>query len=129
MMPGKEKPPVAATTEDQSKPVEAIDSRLIAIRGATDNRVFAFRARDGSIWRYPGKKGRVLAMLAARPEGVTQHDTYPWHTRLGGTIHAMRWDGLAIDTQREGRYRHARYRLTTLGSLFEQGESREASNG
>ena len=32
MMPGKEKPPVAATTEDQSKTVEAIDSRLIAIR-------------------------------------------------------------------------------------------------
>lgn len=129
MMSGKEKPPVAATTEGQSKTVEAIDNRFIANRGAADNRVVAFRAMDGSIWRYPGKKGRVLAMLATMPEGVTQHDTYPWHTRLGGTIHAMRCEGLAIDTQREGRYRHARYRLTTPGSLIEQGGNREASNG
>lgn len=124
-----EKPPVAATTEGQSKTLEAIDIRLIANRSAADNHVVAYRASDGSIWRYPGKKGRVLAMLATKPEGVTQHDTYPWHTRLGGTIHAMRCDGLAIDTQREGRYRHARYRLTTLGSLIGQGEIREASNG
>lgn len=50
-------------------------------------------------------------MLVAMPQGVTQHDCYPWHTRLSGTIHALRMDGLAITTELEGPYRHARYRL------------------
>lgn len=76
-----------------------------------------FRGESGQLWCFKGKKGRVMAMLAATPSGITQWDTLPWHTRLGGTIHAMRRDGLAIDTEREGEYRHARYRLQTLGRL------------
>ena len=56
-------------------------------------------------------------MLATSPFGVTQWDTLPWHTRLGGTIQAMRCDGLAIDTEREGEFHHARYRLATPGTL------------
>lgn len=72
-----------------------------------------YRDSEGRIWRYKGKRARVLDMLVAMPQGVTQHDTYPWHTRLGGTIHALREDGLAISTELEGQYRHARYRLAT----------------
>lgn len=78
----------------------------------------AFRAFNGTVWCYTGKRGRVLAMLATSPVGLTQWDTLPWHTRLGGTIHALRRDGLAIDTEREGEYRHARYRLATPGKLI-----------
>lgn len=85
----------------------------------------AYRAPTGQIWRYTGKRGRVLAMLATRPAGLTQWDTLPWHTRLGGTIHALRRDGLAIDTEREGEYRHARYRLATPGSLIQQPRNRD----
>lgn len=59
------------------------------------------------------------------PAGLTQWDTLPWHTRLGGTIHAMREDGLDITTELEGEYRHVRYRLATPGSLFKQGKNRE----
>ncbi|QGN53339.1 hypothetical protein [Novosphingobium sp. Gsoil 351] len=59
----------------------------------------------------------MLAMLATIPTGVTQWDTLPWHTRLGGTIHALREDGLSIETVREGEYRHARYWLRTPGEL------------
>ena len=83
----------------------------------------AFRASTGRIWHYSGKRARVLAMLASG-QGVTQWCTLPWHTRLGGTIHAMRKDGLAIDTVREGEYRHARYWLRTPGAL-EGGEPTE----
>lgn len=72
----------------------------------------------GRIWRYSGKRGRVLAMLASG-QGVTQWCTLPWHTRLGGTIHALRKDGLAIETIREGEYRHARYWLRTPGKLID----------
>lgn len=85
----------------------------------------AYRAPTGQIWRYSGKRGRVLAMLATRPAGLTQWDTLPWHTRLGGTIHALRRDGLAIDTEREGEFRHARYRLATPGSLIQQARNSE----
>lgn len=85
----------------------------------------AFRAPTGRIWRYRGKRARVLTMLANWAEGVTQWDTLPWHTRLGGTIHALRDDGLLIDTEREGEYRHARYRLRTPGCLIIQAESSE----
>jgi len=81
-------------------------------------RPIAYQADTGKLWRFKGKKGRVMAMLAGNPGGVTQWDTLPWHTRLGGTIHAMRQDGLAIDTEREGEYRHARYRLRTAGRLL-----------
>ena len=85
----------------------------------------AFRAPTGRIWRYSGKRARVLVMLACEAEGVTQWDTLPWHTRLGGTIHALRCDGLLIDTEREGEFRHARYRLRTPGRLIIQAENSE----
>ena len=50
----------------------------------------ACQALDGRIWRYTGKRARVLDMLVSANNGVTQHDCLPWHTRLGGTIHAFR---------------------------------------
>lgn len=71
----------------------------------------------GRKWAYRGKRARVMVMLATSGTGLTQWDTLPWHTRLGGTIHALRRDGLVIDTEREGDYRHARYRLRTPGRL------------
>jgi hypothetical protein len=74
------------------------------------------------VWRYSGKRARVLAMLA-NGLGVTQWDTLPWHTRLGGTIHVLRGDGFVIDTLREGEFRHARYRLRTAGTLDDGGEA------
>jgi hypothetical protein len=61
-------------------------------------------------------------MLATGAKGVTQWDTLPWHTRLGGTIHVMREDGLSIETELEGEYRHARYWLRTPGQLIADGE-------
>ena len=76
----------------------------------------AYRDPTGQIWRYSGKRARVLAMLATG-RGVTQWDCLPWHTRLGGTIHVLRCDGLAIETEREGEYRHARYWLRTPGAI------------
>ena len=79
----------------------------------------AFRSLAGAVWRYSGKRARVLAMLATSQTGVTQWDTLPWHTRLGGTIHKLREDGLSIETVREGEYRHARYWLRTPGTLDE----------
>ena len=94
-------------------------------QGSGKGAATAFRASTGGKWRYRGKRARALAMLATSPAGLTQWDTLPWHTRLGGTIHVMRQDGLAIDTEREGEYRHARYRLATPGSLSIQAKSRE----
>lgn len=73
----------------------------------------AYRDSDGRKWRYSGKRARVLDMLVASPDGITQWDCLPWHTRLGASIHVMREDGLAISTELEGEYRHARYRLAT----------------
>lgn len=130
-----ERPPLAATSEGQPSTVEANGNAPFAHRGAADKPIAgasgatgqqncakgaatAFRASTGAVWRYRGKRGRVLAMLATSPTGLTQWDTLPWHTRLGGTIHALRRDGLAIDTEREGEYRHARYRLATPGKLI-----------
>ncbi|NNC47653.1 MAG: hypothetical protein HKO13_04380 [Sphingomonas sp.] len=78
-----------------------------------------YRALTGQEWHYRGKRARVVTMLVEQPS-VTQWDTLPWHTRLGGTIHALRRDGLNISTEVEGRYRHARYRLHTEGSLIIQ---------
>ena len=89
-----------------------------ALGQALTNRT-AFRSLAGRVWRYSGKRARVLAMLATTRTGVTQWDTLPWHTRLGGTIHALREDGLSIETVREGEYRHARYWLRTPGLLDE----------
>ena len=132
-----ERPPVAVTTEGRPSTVEANGNAPFAHRSATGKPVtgatkaagkgaaIAFRASSGAVWRYTGKRGRVLAMLANMPAGLTQWDCLPWHTRLGGTIHAMRRDGLAIDTEREGEYCHARYRLATPGSLIKQGNNTE----
>lgn len=131
-------PPVAATTEGASNAVEAIARAAYYRNGRAGNRsitaqkrpvrtagqwkrppcrIYAFRASTGQIWAFEGKKGRVLAMLATMPQGVTQWDCWPWHTRLGSSIHAMRRDGLQIDTVREGEFRHARYTLATPGAL------------
>lgn len=124
----KERPEVARTTPGQPKTVEANGSSSFAHTSeACKQGCVAFRSRAGKLWRYSGKRGRVLEMLATTPGGVTQWDTLPWHTRLGGTIHALRRDGLAIDTQREGEFRHARYRLATPGSLLIQRENSEAA--
>ena len=137
-----ERPPVARRTEGQPNSVGANGNAPFAHTGAAgkpekgarrakalrDGRKvasIAYRSPTGEIWRYTGKRGRVLAMLATMPAGLTQWDTLPWHTRLGGTIHALRRDGLAIDTQREGEFRHARYRLTTPGFLIKQAKNRE----
>ena len=87
-----------------------------AVQSAPDASQVLFRALTGRIWRYSGKRARVLVMLAAG-QTVTQWDTLPWHTRLGGTIHAFRDHGLLIETVREGQYRHARYRLLTPGVM------------
>jgi len=73
----------------------------------------AYRDSEGRKWHYKGKRARVLEMLVASPDGITQWDCLPWHTRLGSSIHAMREDGLAISTELGGEYRHARYRLAT----------------
>lgn len=85
-------------------------------QAAPDARRIAFRALTGRIWRYSGKRTRVLAMLASG-RTVTQWCAFPWHTRLGGTIHAFRGDWLSIETVREGRSRHACYRLLTPGRI------------
>jgi hypothetical protein len=82
-----------------------------------------YRASTGFIWAFTGKIGRVLQMLATEPDGVTQWDCWPWHTRLGASIHALREAGLEIETQREGDCRHARYFLRTPGRLILQAEN------
>jgi hypothetical protein len=79
-----------------------------------------FRASTGLIWAYRGKKGRVLRMLATQGQGLTQWDCWPWHTRLGASIHVFREAGLIVETQREGEFRHARYFLRTPGALIIQ---------
>lgn len=80
---------------------------------------------DGKVWSYRGKRARVAAMLSTMPDGVTQWDCLPWHTRLGGTIHALRRDGLEISTELEGECRHARYRLSTFVRLIKQAKNSE----
>jgi len=92
-------------------------------RGA-DTPKATFCSPDGRKWAYRGKRAQVLAMLAETRDGITQWDTLPWHTRLGGTVHAMRCDGLEISTELEGEFRHARYRLHTRGRLLIQAENR-----
>ena len=135
-----ERASVARTTEAQPNTVEANGVAPFAHSGAAGKRedaqdaqerrerteaaTVAYRSPAGRIWRYRGKRGRVLAMLAGMPAGLTQWDTLPWHTRLGGTIHALRRDGLSIETQLEGEYRHARYRLATPGLLIKQADNR-----
>ena len=87
----------------------------------------AYRDSEGRIWRYKGKRARVLDMLVGAPGGITQWDCLPWHTRLGASIHAMREDGLAISTELEGPYRHARYRLAIR--LVRSENNQTQSNG
>lgn len=101
------------------------DSKRIDGRALPES--VAYRDATGRTWRYRGKRGRVLAMLASSPAGVTQWDTLPWHTRLGGTIHALRRDGLEISSELEGEFRHARYRLHMSGSLIIQPDNSEAA--
>ncbi|MCK0098454.1 hypothetical protein MWU38_03565 [Qipengyuania sp. S6317L1] len=120
MMADKKKAPDAVTSKGQPKPVEAFDNPHIAHDAGTSKSIVRFRSGEGRVWTYHGKRARVLSMLVNARNGVTQHDTYPWHTRLGGTIHAMREDGLSITTELEGEYRHARYRLATAGCLIKQ---------
>ena len=138
----KQWPPTGRTAEGQPSLVEASGTPPFAHCGAAgkpenaavsackghghpEAATVAYRAPTGRVWRYGGKRGQVLAMLATMPAGLTQWDTLPWHTRLGGTIHVLRRDGLAIDTEREGEYRHARYRLSTPGSLIIHSENSE----
>lgn len=83
----------------------------------------AYRASTGRIWAFTGKRGRVLELLATRGQGLTQWDCWPWHTRLGASIHVLREAGLVIDTLREGEYRHARYFLRTPGTLIIQAKN------
>ena len=131
-----ERPPVARTTEGQPNSVGANgnapfahcngagkpENGAVSAQARREGRnvaSIAYRSPAGEIWRNKGKRGKVLALLATMPAGLTQWDTLPWHTRLGGTIHALRRDGLAITTEREGEYRHARYRLATPGKLID----------
>lgn len=93
------------------------------IRKGSEYPKVTFRDSTGLIWEFSGKKGRVVEMLATMPQGVTQWDCYPWHTRLGGSIHALREAGLSIQTEREGDYRHGRYFLRTPGCLLIQAEN------
>lgn len=86
-----------------------------------------FRSEAGQVFAHKGKVGRVLQMLATEPGGITQYDTYPWHTRLGASIHLLRESELAIETIREGEFRHGRYRLLTPGCLIIQAETAEAA--
>lgn len=131
-------PPVAATTEGPSIAMGAnaaapypatgygdkvfgsprIGPNRETRRRQANQRFVTYRGSCGRVWTFSGKRGRVLAMLATMPQGVTQWDCYPWHTRLGASVHALRREGVVIDTEREGEYRHARYRLTTPGCLI-----------
>lgn len=97
--------------------------RALERRRLAECLIVAFWASDGRKWLCSGKRGQVLKMLAHARDGITQHDTLPWHTRLGGTIHALRKAGLEISTELEGEYRHARYRLHTRGRIIGRGEN------
>jgi hypothetical protein len=119
-------PPVDAPRFGGCGPGECAVSPREGVRHPEPSQA-AFRAPTGQIWRYSGKRARVLAMLAGG-SGLTQWDTLPWHTRLGGTIHAMRRDGLVIDTIREGEYRHARYWLRTPGAVLITGKKRRPAD-
>ena len=77
----------------------------------------SFESPTGLKIAHTGKIGRVLSMLRQAANGVTQHDCYPWHTRLSGSIKILRDEGLDISTEREGRFQHARYRLHSTGTV------------
>ena len=123
----QERPAGKAQGKPQDSKITARVYRDGEITGATpaakrpQAQTVAYRDIGGREWRYTGKRARVLSMLATMRQGVTQWDCLPWHTRLGGTIHAMRRDGLEIATALEGEYRHARYHLCTAGTLLDKG--------
>lgn len=113
--PGKENwggpaaPIAAGISRARAMPRErAVSERAAGLPNAT------FCDSAGRKWAYRGKRARVLGSLAMTPAG----SSLPWHTRLGGAIHATLRDGLAIDAEREGEYRYARYRLRAPGSLI-----------
>ncbi len=139
--PSNEKAPDVAPSEAKPNTVEANDTAHIAQCGQSSNPNWdreklelsmwavvamvpghvvktSYTDGDGRAWSYKGKKAIVLDMLMTRPGGITQLNCIPWHTRLSGTIHALRQDGLEIVTEIEGRYRHARYRMPTDCSLI-----------
>jgi len=91
--------------------------------GRVDGPKISYRTSTGLILSFTGKRARVLELLATQGQGLTQWDCWPWHTRLGASVHALREAGLAIDTAREGPCRHARYFLRTPGSLIIQAEN------
>lgn len=112
--------PIAATIEGPSIDMEYNAMTVFADLNRMSKSLglaIVFSGPNGRNWPYKGKRARVVDMLASNPTGITQHDTLPWHTRLGGTIHALRQDGLEISTELEGPYRHARYRLHTPGRI------------
>ena len=129
--PENDCPPAGGAAEGRSIALEANAGDSYRVGGAADKGTVgatgriaraecsgaAYRTLAGAVWRYSGKRARVLTMLATSQTGVTQWDILPWHTRLGGTIHKLREDGLSIETVREGEYRHARYWLRTPGTL------------
>ena len=122
----KRPPPVGATTEGEGINAIANARHDYPQRLAGRKTKFVFRSDKGQEFAHRGKAGRVLQMLATRPGGITQYGTYPWHTRLGASIHLLRQSGLAIETIREGECRHARYRLITPGKLVLQSKTGEA---
>jgi hypothetical protein len=111
----------AATAQTPAQPSESSASK--PYRATQPPFKVFFETDNGERWYYTRKRARVLQMLATMQQGLTQHDCYPWHTRLGGTIHAMREDGLEIETVLEGEFRHARYFLRTKGRLAAQPEN------
>lgn len=130
MKTGEVSPPAVAAAEGECITLEANASRKYSQPAPRDkgSRVSQskFQSDQGQVFTHTGKVGRVLEMLATLPEGVTQYDTYPWHTRLGASIHLLREGGLAIETIREGECRHGRYRLLTPGRLIIQAKTGEA---
>lgn len=127
---GEGSPPAAPTAEGECITFRGNALSDYAKHGQRGKRRYPlpcrFRSDAGQVFAHRGKVGRVLQMLATMPVGVTQYDTYPWHTRLGASIHLLRESGLSIETIREGEYRHGRYRLLTDGCLIIQAETGEA---
>lgn len=116
-------PPAAATAGGASRSSEALancsyaNSRELRKRENPSKFSVTFRGDNGEVWKHRGKVGRVLELLANQANGVTQYTTFPWHTRLAASIEILRKSGLAIETKREGAFRHARYHLVTKGIL------------
>lgn len=137
---GKDCPPDAATSEGRCIAVRANAAATYQQTGRYDKALpmppksplgrqggsgrrkaprTAFRGSTGQIWAFGGKCGRVLAMLAKCREGITPFDCWPWHTRLGASVHVLRKAGLTVRTEREGDCNHARYFLMTAGHLVQ----------